>query len=234
MGLGRAALAQLDLGHRRSQPRGRRVHAADHVALRGERQERLRGRERAPGGPRVPRFFLRGERLEGHGERLADNARIGVRARGLREHRGRRLRHPELAERHGERQRDERHARVQPIALRREPERRRGEEILILAEILVLARGLAARQWLELVEEVDAVSRARVLSLGLERGGEVPALRHEQLVGLHPVERRDRARGVAVAQVERHGDERARFERAPGLGRLFARGRVPRLAEDVA
>ena len=200
-------------------------------------EQRLRGLERAPRRVGVAGVFLARHRVEAQRERLARHPRIGVAAHGVDEHRGRGLGHPELLERDADREGHLGHRRIEAVALGRDGERGGAEEIAVVDEVLVVVPvviRLAPGERPELREQIDAPPDDRLLRGRLERGRELRALRLEQLAGLRAVDRRQRARHVSVAQVDRREDDRPRLERAPRLGPLFARWLHPRLAELVA
>ncbi len=154
--LASAPLAQLDLAHRGPHACRARVHLAGESLLGGDREERLRCGERAPRGVRVARVLLAGQGLEGDGQRLAGHAGVRVRAHRFRQHARRGLGHTELRERDRERERNLRRPRIEAVALGRDPEGRRAEQIAILGEILVVTSWLAPGEGPQLVEQVDA------------------------------------------------------------------------------
>ena len=145
-----APFAQIDLAHGGAQARRARVDLAGERLVGGGGEQRLRGLERAPGRVGIARVFLAGHRVERERERLARRpARSAWRAHRVDQHGRRRLGHAELLERDADGERHLGHRGIEAVALARDGERRRAEEIAVVDEVFVVVRvvlRLAARR----------------------------------------------------------------------------------------
>ena len=144
--------------------------------------------------------------------------------------------HPEFFEPDPEGERDFRHGRIEAVALACHAECRGAEEIPILREVLVFARGLVTRPRPQLMKKIDAPIDHNILTRSgcFEGHGELRSLRFEQLPRLRTIDLGERPRGVRVAQVEPREDRRSGLERAPRLRTFFAGRLGPVFPEFVA